>query len=81
MKEASFSAERLRRNVEELGEVTVSLGVSTVHEKITDQKDLIQNADEALYRAKMSGRNRVELAEINLEIFSSAEANRELTIH
>ncbi len=40
--------------------VTVSVGISFIREK-TDAKKLIKNADEALYRAKDSGRNRVSI--------------------
>jgi len=64
-------AERIRRNVESrpVGappgdvSVTVSLGVAvSTHPKQTDARELLRLADEALYRAKNSGRNRVELA-------------------
>ncbi|MCK9445024.1 MAG: diguanylate cyclase [Tissierellaceae bacterium] len=68
---ATLVAEKIRKAVEEeiieledaLTSVTVSLGVSFIDE-IGDQvpEDLIAKADEALYRAKNSGRNRVELS-------------------
>lgn len=41
--------------------VTISVGVATFpHEKIHDSKDLIEHTDQALYKAKDNGRNRVE---------------------
>jgi diguanylate cyclase (GGDEF)-like protein len=44
--------------------VTISLGVATFpHEKILDAKELIEYADQALYKAKENGRNRVEAFE------------------
>ncbi|TDR56879.1 diguanylate cyclase (GGDEF)-like protein [Halomonas ventosae] len=59
-------AERLRRCVEEvelgeLGRVTISIGVAGWHPGDT-RKRLVARADEAMYRAKQNGRNRVEQA-------------------
>ncbi|MDI5922232.1 diguanylate cyclase [Halomonas sp. LR5S13] len=59
-------AERLRRCVEgvdlaELGRVTISIGVASWHPGDT-RKRLVARADEAMYRAKQNGRNRVEQA-------------------
>lgn len=43
--------------------VTLSLGVAVIHPNAADDwEDLVRLADEALYRAKESGRNRVEMA-------------------
>ena len=61
-------AERIRRAVNltpvvsEAGEIpmTVSLGVAMSDGKREDAGRLIAAADEALYRAKKAGRNRVE---------------------
>ena len=41
--------------------VTMSFGVAGLHKKIKDADDLIQNADNAMYKAKENGRNRVEV--------------------
>jgi two-component system cell cycle response regulator len=63
-------AERIRKSVEEhpvrteAGEIhmTVSLGVAVADSAIPlDAQELLQVADDALYRAKESGRNRCEL--------------------
>ncbi|WP_374956272.1 sensor domain-containing diguanylate cyclase [Halomonas ventosae] len=59
-------AERLRRCVEgvelgKLGRVTISIGVAGWHPGDT-RKRLVARADEAMYRAKQNGRNRVEQA-------------------
>jgi diguanylate cyclase (GGDEF)-like protein/PAS domain S-box-containing protein len=63
-------AERVRRNVVETsfpnekaqpdGDVTVSIGVATFSPSSSTLTDLIREADNALYRAKKAGRNRVE---------------------
>jgi two-component system, cell cycle response regulator len=62
-------AQRLREDVRlisfkpplELLSITISLGVATFPSaQIEDEDSLIRQADEALYRAKQNGRNRVE---------------------
>ncbi|MFA7060056.1 MAG: diguanylate cyclase [Pedobacter sp.] len=53
-------AERLRMAVQAETDVTISLGVASYSDDISDKETLIRKADEALYRAKESGRNRVE---------------------
>ena len=60
----STLAERYRQELEqqdfgEIGQITSSFGV-TACEEGDDVQRLIQRADQALYRAKESGRNRVE---------------------
>ncbi|MBO9532731.1 MAG: diguanylate cyclase [Solirubrobacteraceae bacterium] len=68
---ARHFAERLRLAIEalELGDdttgavpVTASLGVASLPSDGDDVGDLVRAADEALYRAKRGGRNRVESA-------------------
>lgn len=64
---AGLAAERLRQAVEnkhiriydEDLQVTISIGVSVFPEDAKDIQTLIEKADEALYQAKQSGRNRV----------------------
>jgi diguanylate cyclase (GGDEF)-like protein len=64
-------AERLRRGVaaEDLAvdkglrlRVTISIGVATWHPACRNAGELVKRADQALYRAKALGRNRVEAA-------------------
>jgi len=75
MVEAGQLAERLRKAVEESGpisvgraglRVTISLGVVTRRIKAGElaraPEHLLAAADDALYRAKRNGRNRVEVA-------------------
>jgi len=66
--EALHTAERLRHQVEQhafktgdvLTHITVSVGVATFpSESIDSAASLLREADEALYRAKEKGRNRV----------------------
>jgi diguanylate cyclase (GGDEF)-like protein len=60
-------AERFRVSVMELEsdfegatvKVTISLGVAALNEKVCSPELLLKKADEALYRAKREGRNRV----------------------
>jgi GGDEF domain-containing protein len=42
--------------------VTVSIGVATATAQYASAKEVIAAADKALYRAKASGRNRLEMA-------------------
>jgi diguanylate cyclase (GGDEF)-like protein len=71
-REALVLAERLRKAVEESPIVvesggrlelncTVSLGLTTATAEKRESKQLLREADDALYRAKASGGNRVEL--------------------
>ncbi len=66
---AMTQAERLRATIEtptfqglpENATVTVSIGVSVLqHEHMLGPEDLLRSADQALYRAKRAGKNRVE---------------------
>jgi len=67
-------AERLRKSVAAASvpsdkgalSVTVSIGVAVLHDVNEPPKDaprLVKTADELLYKAKLNGRNRVELAD------------------
>lgn len=62
-KDAAGVAERLRRAVEDgpwiLRPITASLGTATMLDSTLDRAALIAQADAALYRAKVDGRNRV----------------------
>ena len=68
-KEAVEKGEALRKLVSEYkfpheetqpgGDITISVGVATCPEDAIDKKDLVKKADEALYRAKKEGKNRV----------------------
>jgi diguanylate cyclase (GGDEF)-like protein len=62
-------AEHLRASIADLGlsnaaapegVITISAGVATSERGASDHEELIHRADEALYRAKALGRNRVE---------------------
>ena len=70
---AAMLAERMREAIEELEvrrldgqgvlKMTASFGVAALPGSATDKRYLIAVADEALYRAKRAGKNRVERAE------------------
>ena len=70
LKSACYLAERVRERItrypylagEMLIEVTASLGVTELQKTDKDIKELLKRADEALYEAKASGRNRVTMA-------------------
>ncbi len=68
--EAEFLAERLRGAIEkttiatidttqEVIQVTVSIGISTLGPVVQDRDALVEEADNALYAAKSQGRNKV----------------------
>jgi len=63
---ASIVAERIRRQIEETPldgkTVTVSIGVSSYPDHGTDVDSLIRAADEAMYKAKRAGKNRVAVS-------------------
>ncbi len=72
---AAELGERLRRLVEATDftthdrpdrqslQVTVSIGIAALNAEKNDSRSLIQSADEALYRAKKEGRNRIAMSE------------------
>jgi diguanylate cyclase (GGDEF)-like protein len=69
--EARHVAERLRMNIasapfETDGHtltITISLGIATLGANCTSLDELIRHCDEALYRAKRAGRNRIEMGQ------------------
>lgn len=60
-------ARRLRDGIRDtpmpdpVGAITVSLGISSASEDVQSAAELINQADEALYRAKKNGRDRFEI--------------------
>jgi diguanylate cyclase (GGDEF)-like protein len=66
LRQAMFLGERLRCGIEsqvtsepDFPRVTVSIGIASTDQTIESTTDLVALADEALYRAKREGRNRV----------------------
>lgn len=59
---AKALAEAVRRQIEREVCVTVSVGVATALQAKSDISRMVEMADEALYVAKKSGKNRVALA-------------------
>ncbi|MCO7634060.1 diguanylate cyclase [Pseudomonas guariconensis] len=76
--QAKFTAERLRRAVQDLHvqladqrlQITVSIGLAGCAEgqPAPSLDELLAHADQALYRAKAHGRNRVEQAEAQRQV-------------
>jgi len=71
LEDAAMRAEELRAKIEsltiryadgQLPRVTISAGVAAFPEAGANLMDILKRADEALYRAKQNGRNRVETA-------------------
>jgi len=56
---ALVTAERVRKGVAEKTDVTISLGVASYNQEMVKKEDLVNKADEALYRSKRTGKNRV----------------------
>ncbi|HUZ34548.1 MAG TPA: GGDEF domain-containing protein [Xanthobacteraceae bacterium] len=59
---------------------TVSIGIVISHDAVLDLSALLAQADHALYRAKDSGRNRVEIASIELILDRARRAADEATV-
>ena len=62
-----IAAERIRaaiesEKLEKIGKITASIGVATYIEHTKSIDELLEMADQAMYRAKINGRNRVIMA-------------------
>ena len=64
---AEAAAERIRAHIaeaqiEQVGHITASIGVATFLEHTKNIDDLVELADQAMYKAKINGRNQVIMA-------------------
>ncbi len=69
---AMIAAERIRAAIEatqleKIGNVTASIGVATFLEHSKNVFDLTELADQAMYRAKINGRNQVQMTQKQIE--------------
>lgn len=72
-KGASIAAERIRKAIESqvldtIGGITASIGVATFLEHSDRIDELTELADQAMYKAKVNGRNQVQIAQHQGEI-------------
>ena len=70
---ASIAAERIRKSIENqildtIGGITASIGVATFLEHSDRIDELMELADQAMYKAKLNGRNQVQLAQPQNEV-------------
>lgn len=70
---AMIAAERMRAAIEavpieKIGNVTASIGVATFLEHSKSVYELTELADQAMYRAKINGRNQVQLTQKQKEV-------------
>ncbi len=69
---ALIAAERIRKSIESqvldtIGGVTASIGVATFLEHSDRIDELMELADQAMYKAKLNGRNQVQIAQLQNE--------------
>lgn len=69
---ALIAAERVRaaieaEDVEKVGHITASVGVATFLEHSDRVDELIELADQAMYKAKINGRNQVQITKLKKE--------------
>lgn len=67
-----IAAERIRAAIENeqidtIGKITASIGVATFMEQTENIEELIELADQAMYKAKINGRNQVQFAGARVE--------------
>ena len=67
-KGAMIAAERIRsaieqEQIEKVGQITASIGVGTYNEHTKSIDELLEITDQAMYRAKINGRNQVVMAQ------------------
>ncbi|MGM9994247.1 MAG: diguanylate cyclase [Candidatus Avigastranaerophilus sp.] len=72
-KGAYTAAERIRKSIESqeletIGGITASIGVATFLEHSDRIDELVEFADQAMYKAKINGRNQVQIAQRDCEI-------------
>ncbi len=72
-KGAAIAAERIRKSIENqaldtIGGITASVGVATFLEHSDRIDELMELADQAMYKAKLNGRNQVQIAQKQNEI-------------
>lgn len=70
---AAIAAERIRKSIESqvldtIGGITASIGVATFLEHSDRIDELIELADQAMYKAKVNGRNQVQIAQQQGEV-------------
>ncbi len=70
---AAIAAERIRKSIENqvletIGGITASIGVATFLEHSDRIDELTELADQAMYKAKLEGRNRVKIAEPQTDV-------------